>query len=71
MLDDLRKGVLDDEPEMAAVANDDYVEIQSEKQGKRFLGMTAVERMFLMMFVFINVLVIGAALLLITGRLVL
>ncbi|MDZ4769806.1 MAG: hypothetical protein SGJ24_11815 [Chloroflexota bacterium] len=38
---------------------------------KLFLGMTAVERMFLSIFLFMNVAVIGVALLLATGRLVL
>jgi hypothetical protein len=40
------------------------------KEEKPFLGMTAVERMFLSIFVFMNVAVIGIALLLATGRLV-
>jgi hypothetical protein len=38
---------------------------------RHFLGMTAVERMFLSIFLFMNVCVLGAALLLATGRLVL
>ncbi len=35
---------------------------------KRFLGMTAVERMFLSIFLFLNVVVISLALLIATGR---
>jgi len=35
---------------------------------QRFLGMTAVERMFLSIFLFLNVVVIGMALLIATGR---
>ena len=38
---------------------------------RHFLGMTAVERMFLSIFLFMNVVVLGLALLLATGRLVL
>ncbi|MFN8447262.1 MAG: hypothetical protein U0521_01340 [Anaerolineae bacterium] len=38
---------------------------------RHFLGMTAVERMFLSIFLFMNVCVLGIALLLATGRLVL
>ncbi|MEP7294349.1 MAG: hypothetical protein ABI835_21345 [Chloroflexota bacterium] len=38
---------------------------------RHFLGMTAVERMFLSIFLFMNVCVLGVALLLATGRLVL
>jgi hypothetical protein len=37
---------------------------------RHFLGMTAVERMFLSIFLFMNVAVLGVALLLATGRLV-
>ncbi len=45
-----------------------YDEVQEERH---FLGMTAVERMFLSIFLFMNVCVLGLALLLATGRLVL
>lgn len=45
-----------------------FDEIQEEHH---FLGMTAVERMFLSIFLFMNVCVLGLALLLATGRLVL
>lgn len=41
------------------------------REERHFLGMTAVERMFLSIFLFMNVLVLGVALLLATGRLVL
>lgn len=41
------------------------------KEQPLFLGMTAVERMFISIFLFMNVTVIGIALLLATGRLVL
>ena len=39
-------------------------------QERHFLGMTAVERMFLSIFLFMNVCVLGLALLLATNRLV-
>jgi cell division protein FtsL len=70
MLDDLRKGAFDDADREATTA-EDFTSIPQEKAKRKFLGMTAVERMFLIIFLFINVLVIGAAILLITGRLVL
>lgn len=66
MLDDLRNSTINNTNEIEA---DAFGEVEERKQDKRFLGMTAVERMFLLMFLFINVLVIGAALLLVTGRL--
>jgi hypothetical protein len=66
MLDDLRKSTVNDTNEFEA---DAFGDVEEEKKPKRFLGMTAVERMFLLMFLFMNVLVIGAALLLVTGRL--
>jgi hypothetical protein len=45
-------------------------EDQETKVTKLFLGMTAVERMFLSIFLFMNVAIIGLALLLATGRIV-
>ncbi len=69
MLDDLRKGTsegsYDDADSFAFPAIED--ESTSER---KFLGMTAVERMFLAIFIFLNVVVIGLALLVFTGRLV-
>ncbi len=41
-----------------------------QKVDKLFLGMTAVERMFLTIFLFMNVCVLGLALLLATQRIV-
>lgn len=69
MLDDLRSSTQGnfDEPEMP-----ENVFVPSEgSTDKKFLGMTAVERMFLSLFFFMNVLIIGLALLLATGRIVL
>ncbi len=72
MLDDLRKstqsnGESDIEEPMIRMSNDDDEEVVE----KRFLGMTAVERMFISIFFFLAASVIGAALLLATGRWVL
>ena len=70
MLDDLRKSTGDahfDVPEETTFAT-----VEDPSAGDRkFLGMTAVERMFLVIFIFLNVIVIGTALLLFTGRVVL
>lgn len=73
MLDDLRKSALGQEKNEAEIeesslplAGDD-----DEEPEQRFLGMTAVERMFISIFFFLAVSVIGAALLLATGRWVL
>lgn len=70
MLDDLRKSTgeasYDEHDEQ-----DDFPEVAVTDGGERkFLGMTAVERMFLTIFIFLNVVVLGTALLLFTGRLV-
>ncbi|MBK8026487.1 MAG: hypothetical protein IPK19_35145 [Chloroflexi bacterium] len=67
-LDSLRGGTL--EPQLDYDPTADFV-FEDIPEQKRFLGMTAVERMFLSIFMFMNVLVIGVALLLATGRLVL
>ncbi|MFN8378781.1 MAG: hypothetical protein U0452_08930 [Anaerolineae bacterium] len=69
MLDDLRKSTGEaayDEPD----ETDFPVIAEPEGSDRKFLGMTAVERMFLAIFVFLNVVVLGTALLLFTGRLV-
>lgn len=72
MLDDLRRSTTDhefefeDEDDSAFVIEEDH----EERVNKLFLGMTAVERMFLSIFLFLNVCVLGLALLLATGRIV-
>jgi hypothetical protein len=71
MLDDLRRGTGDDtfdfdEPEAEAPIN--VEEDMEEKVDRLFLGMTAVERMFLSLFFFLVVVVLGILLLLVTGR---
>ena len=67
LLDELRQGREEPEPETNAA---EFPQEGDEAAEKRFLGMTAVERMFITMFIFLVVLVIGAAVLLATGRLV-
>lgn len=49
----------------------DAFSFEEVSEERHFLGMTAVERMFLSIFLFMNVCVLGIALLLATGRLVL
>ncbi len=49
----------------------DVFSFEEISEERHFLGMTAVERMFLSIFLFMNVCVLGIALLLATGRLVL
>jgi hypothetical protein len=68
-LDELRSSTSRQTPEDFE-AEDVFVfdEIPEERH---FLGMTAVERMFLSIFLFMNVVVLGLALLLATNRLVL
>ena len=67
MLDDLRRDVNDDD-NFFDDADDDFDDVVSENSATLFLGMTPVERMFLSIFLFMNVTVLGLALLLATGR---
>jgi hypothetical protein len=71
MLDDLRRSTTD---ETFDFDDDDNVlvmrEDAEEKVQRLFLGMTAVERMFLSIFFFMNVCVLGLAMLLATKRIV-
>ncbi len=72
MLDDLRRSTLDDDFDDADDEGADFVIVEGDEEvSKRlFLGMTAVERMFLSMFLFMNVVVLGLAFLVVTGRIV-
>lgn len=72
MLDDLRRSTLDDDFDDADDDGADFVIVEGDEEvSKRlFLGMTAVERMFLSMFLFMNVVVLGLAFLVVTGRIV-
>jgi len=72
MLDDLRKDALEHDFDEFEEEDDGPVALESVDSGDdRFLGMTAVERMFLSIFLFMNVLVLGLALLVATQRIVL
>lgn len=67
--DDLRRTIDDDE--YSGFEDDDEVlvtETSDSGRGALFLGMTPVERMFISIFLFMNVAVLGIALLLATGR---
>jgi len=74
MLDELRRGTEEDSldfdfgNEENVLPNEDEVEQQVQRL---FLGMTAVERMFISIFLFMNVTVLGLAFLLATHRIVL
>jgi hypothetical protein len=72
MLDDLRRSTMQDDD--FSFDDDEEVELEVSDRADRdryFLGMRPVERMMLMIFLFMNVCVIMLALLLATGRLVL
>lgn len=71
MLDELRNTTEDDD----SLDFDDEIgmEIVDDKEQqvqKLFLGMTAVERMFISIFLFMNVAILGLAFLLATRRIV-
>ncbi|MBI5670394.1 MAG: hypothetical protein HZC41_20565 [Chloroflexi bacterium] len=72
MLDDLRRSTTQDDFDFEEEDDSVFVveEDPEERVNKLFLGMTAVERMFLSIFLFLNVCVLGLALLLATGRIV-
>ena len=74
MLDDLRRSTSDDDElydDLDEGSGDEFSAYEPDiRRGGdgRFLGMTAVERMFLSIFLFMNVLVLGLAILLATNR---
>ncbi len=71
MLDDLRKDALENDFEEFEEDDSLLREADSAATSKRLLGMTAVERMFLSIFFFMNVVVFGLAILIATQRIVL
>ncbi|MBZ0300886.1 MAG: hypothetical protein K8J31_14145 [Anaerolineae bacterium] len=72
MLDDLRRDALENDFEEYEEEDDPLgAEPTSHAVERRFLGMTAVERMFLSIFIFMNVFVLGLAILIATQRIVL
>jgi len=69
MLDDLRRpNDADDFDDQEEEDTFTFVEDDDEVSKRLFLGMTAVERMFLSIFLFMNVVVLGLAFLVVTGR---
>lgn len=67
-LDELRSSTT--QQNLSDMDSDDAFLFEDIQEERHFLGMTAVERMFLSIFLFMNVCVLGLALLLATGRLV-
>ena len=67
MLDDLRASATDDDF-IGFEEEDDSLADMDAGESTLFLGMTPIERMFISIFLFMNVAVIGIALLLATGR---
>lgn len=69
-LDDLRNWADDEDDESSSEDDFDFdnTAVLGNEGNTLFLGMTAVERMFISMFLFMNVAVLGLALLLATGR---
>jgi hypothetical protein len=73
MLDELRKGTEEDSLDFDFENDDNILPSEDEVEQKverLFLGMTAVERMFISIFLFMNVAVLGLAFLLATHRIV-
>lgn len=70
MLDDLRRSASDDFDDFEKDRDDsDYDDdLAVVNRSRLFLGMTPVERMFISIFLFLNVLILGFALLLATQR---
>lgn len=67
MLDDLRKAT--NEPDFDFEdEGDDFLPGEKPANDALFMGMTAIERMFLAFFFFMNVAVLGLAFLLATNR---
>ncbi len=65
--DDLRESTREDEEAFVPFEDDEIGGTVAVERSALFLGMTAIERMFLSIFLFMNVTVIGLALLLATG----
>lgn len=67
MLDDLRNFSDDEDDGIFGEEEEEFAGDVNEG-GTLFLGMTAIERMFLSMFLFMNVAILGIAVLLATNR---
>jgi hypothetical protein len=68
-LDELRNSTARQNPD--PIEEEEVFTFDDVQEERHILGMTAVERMFLSIFLFMNVVVLGLALLLATHRLVL
>jgi hypothetical protein len=70
MLDDLRRASLEDDDFEGGEDQDLFVEEEAaaKRTERPFLGMTAVERMFLSIFLFMTTVVLGLAFLVATNR---
>lgn len=66
--DELRKSAQESPDLLEEEEEDEAVQSVSRDRSTMFLGMTPLERMFISMFLFMNVAVLGIALLLATGR---
>lgn len=68
MLDDLRRSASDEVQDFERDKDDFDDDSVAGSRQRKFLGMTAVERMFISIFLFLNVLILGIALLLVTNK---
>lgn len=68
MLDELRRGGDEEEFDFDQDIGRELADDGPARDEPRFLGMTAVERMFLSIFFFMNVFILGLAILLATQR---
>ncbi|MEZ4666843.1 MAG: hypothetical protein R3E39_02790 [Anaerolineae bacterium] len=70
MLDELRNSTEEESFDFEDDSSFDVSEDTEQQVEKLFLGMTAVERMFISIFLFMNVVILGLAFLLATKRIV-
>lgn len=68
MLDELRKSTQEESIDFDDDSSFELAEDREQQVEKLFLGMTAVERMFITIFFFMNVVILGLAFLLATKR---
>lgn len=68
MLDELRKSSNDDSIDFDDDSSFDVADDSEPTSERLFMGMTAVERMFISIFFFMNVVILGLAFLLATKR---
>jgi hypothetical protein len=68
MLDELRKSAEEESLDFDDDSSFELAEDREQQVEKLFLGMTAVERMFISIFFFMNVTILGLAFLLATKR---